>query len=125
MKVFRSIYINKIYTIAISLWLLGCSTEENLQEFPYKIGFSQLTGGDAWRQTMHREMEGELLFYPGASLSIRDANYSNEQQIADIEQFVQEKVDLLIVSPNAIEPITPVVEKAYSCLLYTSPSPRD
>lgn len=98
----------------ISLWLLGCSTEDNLQEFPYKIGFSQLTGGDAWRQTMHREMEGELLFYPGASLIIRDANYSNEQQITDIEQFIKEKVDLLIVSPNAIEPITPVVEKAYS-----------
>ncbi|WP_185974289.1 hybrid sensor histidine kinase/response regulator transcription factor [Litoribacter populi] len=93
--------------------MLSCSEDEDNQDFPYTIGFSQLTGGDVWRQTMHKEMEGELLFYPGASLVIRDADYSNEQQIADVEQFIKDEVDLLIVSPNAIEPITPAVEKAY------------
>ncbi|KEO75464.1 hybrid sensor histidine kinase/response regulator transcription factor [Anditalea andensis] len=113
MKVFVGLYPNYLIIIAMVLGVFGCSTGQENQDYPYKIGFSQLTGDDAWRQTMHREMVGELLFYPGASLDIRDANYSNEKQIQDIEQFIEEGVDLLIISPNAIEPITSVVEKAY------------
>jgi signal transduction histidine kinase/DNA-binding response OmpR family regulator len=59
------------------------------------------------------DMRGELAFHPEISLEYKDAENSSERQIKDIENFIEKKVDLLIVSPNEADPITPVVEKAF------------
>lgn len=86
------------------------------QAFPakkYKIGFSQCTTADKWRQSQQRLMEIELAFYPGLELSIKDAQDNNEKQIVQIEEFIKEGIDLLIVSPNESNPITPIVEKVF------------
>ena len=91
--------------------LFSCQGEQNSKK--YKIGFSQCTGLDAWRRQMLVSMRGELVFYPEMELLYRDAENSSERQIGDIEYFIENKVDLLIVSPNETDPITPVVEKAF------------
>ena len=80
----------------------------------YKVGFSQCTTGDDWRKSMHREMMIELAFYPDFELVIKDANDNSKQQIRNIRQLLEEKIDLLIVSPNESEPITPIVEEVYN-----------
>ncbi len=49
---------------------------------------------------MNYEMERELLLHPDMSLSRRIAYGSNELQCAQIDSFIKERVDLLIVSPN-------------------------
>lgn len=89
----------------------SCNRAENNKR--YKIGFSQCTGGDAWRRQMLVAMQGELIFHPEMELEYRDAENSSSQQVADIEYFFKKKVDLLIVSPNEAAPITPVVEKVF------------
>jgi signal transduction histidine kinase/AraC-like DNA-binding protein len=89
----------------------SCNTPQPGKKFT--IGFSQCTGGDAWRKQMLASMKGELAFYPDIEFKYTDAENSNERQIADIEKFIKDKVDLLIVSPNEAAPITPVVEKAF------------
>ena len=63
---------------------------------------------------MNKEIRREALFYPGLEVSIRSASDDNRQQIADIEQFINEGVDLIVVAPNEAEAITPIVEKAYN-----------
>ena len=68
---------------------------------------------DAWRQKMNDEMERELLLHPGMSLTKRIAYGSNELQCAQIDSFIQEKIDLLIVSPNEAEEVKPAVTRAY------------
>ena len=79
----------------------------------YKIGVSQCLD-DAWRQKMNEEMERELLLYPNMSISHRRIAYgSNELQCAQIDSFIREQVDLLIVSPNEGEEVTPAVSRAY------------
>lgn len=88
-----------------------------LQGFPtgkYKIGFSQCTTSDHWRQTQLRLMEMELSFYPDMELQVKDAGDNNELQIRQINEFLAEGIDLLIVSPNESEPVTPVVEKVFN-----------
>lgn len=97
------------------LFLIGLlsSCNEVKDAKKYKIGFSQCTGGDTWRRQMLVAMHGELAFYPEIELIYKDAQNSNEKQIQDIEGFIVDKVDLLIVSPNEADPITPVVEKAF------------
>lgn len=98
-------------TISFLILLICCTTPEASQK--YTIGFSQCTGGDAWRRQMIIDMRGELAFHPEISLEYKDAENSSARQINDIQYFIDKKVDLLIVSPNEADPITPIVEKAF------------
>nr|MBI1228514.1 substrate-binding domain-containing protein [Cytophagales bacterium] len=93
-----------------TLLLLSC---EDATEKKLKIGFSQCVSNDAWRRTMHEEMYRELSFYPELSLEIKDAQGNSQLQVQQIREFQEAGVDLLIVSPNEAEPITPIVEELF------------
>lgn len=82
-------------------------------ERKHKIGFSQCTTNDLWRQTQIRLMEIELSFYPDLEFVIKDANDNTLTQISQIDELVHDGIDLLIVSPNESGPITPIVQKVY------------
>ena len=97
-----------ISTFVLLLFLTGCSTRQP----QYRIGVSQCLD-DAWRQKMNYEMERELLLHPDMSLSRRIAYGSNELQCAQIDSFIKERVDLLIVSPNEAKQVQPAVTRAY------------
>ncbi|WP_276500760.1 substrate-binding domain-containing protein [Terrimonas pollutisoli] len=99
---------------ALCLSILLCSCSGHKQEKKYRIGFSQCTFGDAWRQTMQKEVERELSFHPEIELIVKDANLSAVKQIAQIQELIDEKVDLLIAIPAEAEPIAPIIEKAYA-----------
>ena len=87
-----------------------CACQPNISEI--NVGFSQCSN-DEWRQQLNSEFSREMLFHPEFSFSIKSAEDNNEMQIAHIEQFIEEGVDVLVVSPNEAEAITPVIEKAY------------
>lgn len=76
------------------------------------IGVSQCSD-DAWRQRMNKEMETELIFHADLSLSIRQANANSEIQCAQIDSFIAEGVDLLVVCPNEAVEVQPAVTRAY------------
>jgi len=80
------------------------------------IGFSQCTMIDEWRKNMVGEMKREITFFRdyNIELIVKDAGDNNEKQIADINDLVSKGIDLLIVSPNEAEPLTPTVEKVYN-----------
>ncbi len=100
------------FLLTVAAMLLGSCVDSDSSR-KRKIGFSQCTGGDAWRRQMLAAMKGEMLFHPDLELLYKDAVGNTEQQIRDIEAYMNEDVDLLIVSPNVADPITPVVEKAF------------
>ena len=62
---------------------------------------------------MNEEIMREALFYPNLKVEIRTVEDNNQEQIKDIEEFITNRVDLLVVSPNEAKAITPVVDKAY------------
>lgn len=95
----------------IGLFISSC--QPTTSEKTYRIGFSQRTQADTWRKTMRAGMNQELSFYPEAEFIVKDANGQSEQQVRQIQELIDQQVDLLIVSPNAARPITPIVEKAY------------
>jgi signal transduction histidine kinase/DNA-binding response OmpR family regulator len=80
----------------------------------YVIGFSQCTMNDAWRQAMLAGMKKELSFYPNVEFRLKDAHDNSTVQQQQLHEFLQEKLDLLIVSANEAEPITPLVEEAFN-----------
>lgn len=96
--------------ILLSAFWWGCDKAER----EIVIGFSQCTGGDLWRKTMHEDMYRELSFYDNAELIIKDAYNDNTKQEKDINELIAANVDLLIVSPNEAAPLTPYIEKAYN-----------
>ncbi len=98
-----------IFFLIIQLSLLSSA----FASAKYKVGFSQCTTADKWRQTQIRLMQIELAFYPDIQLEIKDAGSNNQTQIRQIEEFMGEGIDLLIVSPNESEPLTPIIEKVF------------
>jgi ABC-type sugar transport system substrate-binding protein/CheY-like chemotaxis protein/AraC-like DNA-binding protein len=98
-----------IFLPAILLVLSSCSNDKASRI--KVIGVSQCSD-DAWRRTMNSEMKREASFNPGIEIRIKTAHDSNQKQIRDIENFIADKVDLIIVSPNEAIPLTPVIEKA-------------
>jgi signal transduction histidine kinase/CheY-like chemotaxis protein/AraC-like DNA-binding protein len=99
------IYISLIIIALIS----SCSGKKNSQT--KIIGVSQCSDC-AWRCKMNSEMKLEASFNPGVEIRIKTAHDNNQQQIRDIECFIADEVDLIVVSPNEAIPLTPVVEKA-------------
>lgn len=102
---------NRIFLFLLVTVLVFSSCTETKRKSTFRIGVSQCSD-DAWRRTMNEDILREVSFYPGLQVEIKTAYDSNQQQIRDIERFIADGVDLLIVSPNAAVPLTSVIEKA-------------
>ncbi|OUJ72325.1 substrate-binding domain-containing protein [Hymenobacter crusticola] len=118
MKTVAAIWESKLFFLTQCIWLLvlagvgACTSSAPPRH--YRIGFSQCTNGDAWRQAMLAGMTKELSFYPEVNFEIKDAKYSSALQEQQIKEFLKEGIDLLIVSANETEPVTPIVEEVYN-----------
>lgn len=79
----------------------------------YIIGMSQCNLGEPWRVAMNNQIDMTIKRYPELKIIYADAAQDNSKQIADIQSFIQQKVDLIIASPNEAVPLTKVIKKAY------------
>lgn len=100
------------WVLCLSMALYACTGHKQVKQ--YRIGFSQCTFGDAWRQSMQKEVKRELSFHPEIELIEKDANLSAAKQIDQIQELIDQQVDLLIAIPAEAEPIAPIIEKAYA-----------
>ena len=101
-----------LYPLSILCFLLLVGCNQHKQNAIYRVGVSQCSD-DAWRTKMNEEMKNELIFHPDIQLSIRQANDNSQLQCLQIDSFIAEQVDLLIVSPNEAEEVKPAVSRAY------------
>jgi len=79
----------------------------------FLIGMSQCNIGEPWRVAMNAQIAAAAEKYPEFEVVFSDAAQDNSKQIADVENFIVQQVDLLIISPNEAAPLTAVVKKAY------------
>ena len=93
--------------LILTLFFHSCNEKKK----DFIIGVSQCSD-DAWRHSMNDEMQREASFSGNIDLRIKTAYDNNQRQIRDIEEFIADGVDLLIVAPNEAAPLTPVIEKA-------------
>lgn len=92
----------------IAVLCLSCGE----QPMKYRIGVSQCSE-DSWRFKQNNELRLSQYADTRIQLEITSADDSDEQQIKQISHFIDEKVDLLIVSPNSAVNLTDIVSKAY------------
>ena len=76
------------------------------------IGVSQCSE-DLWRETVNSEMQRQASVMRNIEVRVKSARDDSQQQIRDIREFMREGVDLMIVSPNESEALTPVVSEVY------------
>jgi ribose transport system substrate-binding protein len=87
----------------------GCPSESG----GYLVGFSQCNNAEPWRQAMNAAAEGEAKNHPEIRLVFSDAQQDNAKQVADVENFLRQRVDLFIISPNEAEPLAGIIEKVH------------
>jgi ribose transport system substrate-binding protein len=104
---------------AFTLSAPGCgkkaSTRETTGKAPEKlftIAFSNATMDHPWRKALTKSIEDEAAKIPEFRLLVSDGNNQNAKQIDDVRNFITQKVDLLIVSPNESGPLTAPCEEA-------------
>ncbi|MVN76026.1 substrate-binding domain-containing protein [Hymenobacter sp. HMF4947] len=102
----------RLLALALLAGLAGCAPEP--QEPVYRIGFSQCTTGDAWRRAMLAGMEKELSLHPNVQFQMLDAHSDTDLQQRHVQEFIRQRVDLLIISPNQSGPLTTLAESAYN-----------
>lgn len=90
------------------LLLAGC----NRNTKRYVIGVSQCSE-DIWRDKLNDELLMETYQHKDVELLFASAKDNDKLQTEQIEKFIQRGVDLLIISPNQMHSITPVIDKAY------------
>lgn len=76
------------------------------------LGMAQANNAEPWREAMNAQLMAAAK-KRNMQLTISDARQDNAKQVADVERFIQQKIDLLIISPNEAAPLTSVVKKAY------------
>lgn len=78
----------------------------------YVIGFSQVTTVEPWRVQFNKDLRAEAALHDNVELIISDANDRTEKQVADVENFIRQEVDALLISPKEAAGLTGVVEQA-------------
>ncbi|GAA1029579.1 MULTISPECIES: substrate-binding domain-containing protein [Amycolatopsis] len=79
----------------------------------YKIGMSQANLAEPYRVRMDDDVRKAAAGVPQFSVSYADAAQDNAKQVEQVNTFLTQGIDLLIISPNEATPLTSVVKKAY------------
>jgi ribose transport system substrate-binding protein len=77
-----------------------------------RIGFSQVTTAEPWRVLFNREMRAEAAKHENIELVIADGQDRTEKQVADVETFIRQRMDVIMISPKESAGLTGAVEQA-------------
>ena len=97
-----------IIYVAIIVLLTGCAQQPR----KYVIGVSQCSE-DIWRDKLNDELKMGEYLNDSLIVKLASSNDDNVLQNKQINRFVDEGVDLLIVSPHQLSAISKAVERAY------------
>ena len=100
-----------LYFICL-IGILQFSSCKQSSEKRYVIGVSQCSE-DIWRDKLNAELKMGEYIYDSIVVRLASSDDDNVLQKKQVNQFVDEGVDLLIVSPNQLSALSDAVERAY------------
>lgn len=101
-------YLHLIIYIAFWVLLAGCAQQPK----KYVIGVSQCSE-DIWRDKLNDELKTSEYLNDSIIVKLASSNDDNVLQNKQVNQFVDEGVDLLVISPNQLSAISKAVQRAY------------
>jgi ribose transport system substrate-binding protein len=100
---------------AVSLLSLTTSAPvaADAQAHQFVVGYSQSNNAEPYRAQLNIQLTTFIKKYPDLKLlPITDAKQDNSLQISQVQSFISQKVDVLIVSPTEAAPLTAPVQQA-------------
>jgi len=96
----------------------GCRSEAHrghagTPEDPWIIGMSQCNLGEPWRVQMDADVRAAAERHANVRMIFKDAQNNSLTQRAQVEEFLEQGVDLIIISPKEAAPLTGPVASAY------------
>jgi ribose transport system substrate-binding protein len=96
----------------------ACSSQQRQRhagtaDDPWIIGMSQCNLGEPWRVQMDADVREAAAQHPNLRVIFKDAQNNSLTQRAQVEEFVEQGVDLIIISPKEAAPLTGPVAAAY------------
>ncbi len=101
-----------IYILLVVGYVFTSSVSCSKQKKHIVIGVSQCSE-DIWRDKLNTELQIGTFLYDNVVLKLESANDNDKRQIEQINKFVDEGVDLLIVAPNQVNTISSAIDNAY------------
>lgn len=108
----RRVFGKSLVLGAAAALALSASASAVLAADNYVIGFSQVTTVEPWRVQFNKDLRAEAEQHDNVELLIADANDRTEKQVADVENFIRQEVDAILISPKESAGLTGVVEQA-------------
>ena len=78
----------------------------------FVIGFSQANNAEPYRAHVNEELTAAAAKVPQFTLQIADGAGNVNTQTSQMDNFITQKVDLILISPFEASPLTPVVARA-------------
>lgn len=94
--------------LCVLIGLTGCQAKKE----GWVIGMSQCNRGEPWRVQMDTDIAEAAKAHPEITVLFKDAQNRSETQQSQVREFVQQKVDLIIISPKEARPLTKPVAEA-------------
>lgn len=101
-------YLYLIIYVGLGLSLAACKQQPK----KFVIGVSQCSE-DIWRNKLNDELKMGEYLNDSIIVKLASSNDDNVLQNKQVNQFVDEGVDLLVISPNQLSAISKAVERAY------------
>ncbi|MDQ6758646.1 MAG: substrate-binding domain-containing protein [Acidobacteriota bacterium] len=100
--------------LALCLVAVGCggSTSNSGNQKQFFVAFSQCNNAEPYRAAQNALMTSLFGKQADVKLVIADAQQDNSKQVAQVETFIRQKPDLLIVAPNERAALTTVMGEA-------------
>jgi len=109
-----------IRALLLTCVLIGaaCSSESRrghagTPEDPWIVGMSQCNLGEPWRVQMDADVRAASEGHANLRMIFKDAQNNSLTQRAQVEEFIEQGVDLIIISPKEAAPLTGPVANAY------------
>jgi ribose transport system substrate-binding protein len=99
-------------TAVAALAGFACSCAGGGGKKQYSVAFSQANNAEPYRAAQNALMQKLWAQHPDVQLAISDAQQDNSRQVAQVETFIRQKPDLLIVAPNERAALTAVMGQA-------------
>lgn len=108
---------NKYIFMAIiiaAMALTGCGARKSPTRptVQYVIGMSQCNLGEPWRVQMNSDIKAAAAHHPEIKMIFKDAQNNTTTQQSQVKELVDQKVDLIIISPKEALPLTKPVADA-------------
>ncbi|MBN2212052.1 MAG: substrate-binding domain-containing protein [Sedimentisphaerales bacterium] len=112
--------------VAMLVGIFGCTKEpqqpagtetkptgtEPAAKTSWMIGMSQCNLGEPWRVQMNADVKAAAEKQPELTVLFKDAQNDSLKQVSQMEEYITQGVDLIIISPKEAAPLTTVVAQA-------------